>query len=75
VQVELMTSKLRAPGTKRLKLKDDNLLSSVAFTFNLHRYTKGAEAELPRAMFDLACALDRGEGVAADYPAAAGWHK
>ena len=29
---------LKAPGTKRLKLKDDELLSSFAFKFNLRRY-------------------------------------
>ena len=36
--------------------------------------TKGAEAGLPEAMFDLGICLDMGEGVAApDYPAAADW--
>ena len=30
---------LKAPGTKRLKLKYDELLSSFAFNFNLRRYT------------------------------------
>ena len=41
VRVEPMKSKLKAPGTpgtKRLKLKHDNLLSSFAFKFNLRRY-------------------------------------
>ena len=39
-------------------------------------YTKGAEAGLPMAMFNLAVSLDAGEGVAApDYPAAMGWHR
>jgi hypothetical protein len=38
--------------------------------------TKGAEAGLPRAMFDLAVCLDTGEGVAApDHQAAAGWYR
>jgi hypothetical protein len=37
-----MISKLKAPGTKRLKLKYDELLSKVAFKFNLRRYTVGA---------------------------------
>ena len=33
------------------------------------------EAGLPKAMFSLACHLDKGLGVAApDYPAAAGWY-
>jgi len=39
VQVEPIKSKLKAPGTKCLKLKVDNLLSSVAFECNLRRYT------------------------------------
>ena len=39
-------------------------------------FTKGAEAGLPRAMFSLACRLERGEGVPApDYPAAASWYR
>jgi len=29
------------PGTKRLTLKCDALLSTSAFKFNLHRYIKG----------------------------------
>ena len=38
--------------------------------------TKGAEAGLPTAMFDLGCALDDGAGLAApDYPAAADWYR
>jgi TPR repeat protein len=38
--------------------------------------TKAAEAGLPRAMHNLACALDAGEGVSApDYLAAAGWYR
>jgi hypothetical protein len=39
-------------------------------------YTKGAEAGLPRAMFNLGLLLDKGEGMAApDYPAVAGWYR
>jgi len=41
VQLESMKPKLKAPGTKRLKLKYIDLLSSCAFIFNLRRYTKG----------------------------------
>jgi len=38
--------------------------------------TQGAEAGLPKAMFNVAQLLDQGQGVAApDYPAAAGWYK
>ena len=39
-------------------------------------FTKGAEAGLPRAMFNLALRLDKGQGVAApDYPGAAEWYR
>jgi TPR repeat protein len=39
-------------------------------------FTKGAEAGLPKAMFELGLCLDQGVGVAApDYPAAAGWYR
>jgi len=41
VQVDHIKPKLKAPGTKRLKLKCYELLSSFAFTFNLRRYTMG----------------------------------
>ena len=38
-------------------------------------YTKGAEAGLPRAMWNLGLCLDQGVGVAApDSPAAADWY-
>jgi len=35
---------LKAPGTKRLKLKYDEVLSRFAFKFNLRRYIKASEA-------------------------------
>jgi TPR repeat protein len=39
-------------------------------------FTKGAEAGLPRAMFNLGSLLDNGEGVAApDITAAAVWYR
>ena len=38
MQVDPIRPKLKVPGTKRLKLKYDNLLSSFAFNFNLRRY-------------------------------------
>jgi len=39
-------------------------------------YTKGAEAGLPDAMYNLGCCLDKGEGEAApDCPAAADWYR
>jgi hypothetical protein len=71
-----MKPKLKPPGTKRLKVKRDMLLSTSAFKFNLRRYTKAAEAGLPKAMFALGCCLDQGEGThTLDHPAAAGWYK
>jgi len=39
-----MKSKLKAPGTQRLKLKYDKLHSSFAFKFNSRRYNKAAAA-------------------------------
>jgi len=49
VQVNPIKPTLKAPGTKRLTLKYDELLSSCAFNFNLHRYMTGAESgALPR---------------------------
>jgi len=42
----------------------------------VHWFTKGAEAGLPQAQYNLACSLDIAEGVAApDYPAAADWYR
>ena len=32
---------MKAPGTKRLQLKYDKLLTIFAFNFNLRRYMKG----------------------------------
>ena len=41
VQVDPIKPKFTAPGTRRLKLKYDLLLSKLAFNFNLCRYTRG----------------------------------
>jgi len=38
VQVDPMKATLKAPGTKRLKLEFDALLSSFAYKFNLRHY-------------------------------------
>jgi hypothetical protein len=43
VQVDPIKPKLKPPGTKRLNVKYDILLSSSAFKFNLRRYKEGAE--------------------------------
>jgi hypothetical protein len=39
VQVDPIKPKLKAPGTKRLKLKYDDPLSKFGFKFNLRRYS------------------------------------
>ena len=39
MQVDPIKPTLKAPGSKLLKLKYDELLSSFAFNFNLRRYT------------------------------------
>jgi hypothetical protein len=36
-----MNPVLKAPGTERLNLKCDELLSNFAFKFNLRRYSRG----------------------------------
>jgi hypothetical protein len=38
VQVDPIQAELKPPGTKRLKLKCDILLSTYAFKFSLRRY-------------------------------------
>jgi hypothetical protein len=40
VQLEPMKPMFKASGTKRLKLKYDELLATFAFTINLRCYTK-----------------------------------
>jgi hypothetical protein len=44
VQVDTIKPKLKAPGTKRLKLDYDGPLSNFGFKFNLRRYSLGATA-------------------------------
>jgi hypothetical protein len=45
VQVEPIKPKLKPPGTERLKLNCDVLLSTAAFEFNLRRYNEEVEAD------------------------------
>jgi hypothetical protein len=45
VQFDPIKPKLKPPGTKRLKLKCDVLLSTSAFKFNLRRYNEASLAE------------------------------
>ena len=44
MQVDPIEPTLNAPGTKRLKLNYDTLLSSFAVNFNLRRYKEGSFA-------------------------------
>jgi hypothetical protein len=46
VQLDPIKPKLKPPGTKRLKLKRDILLSIFAFKFNLRHYIKAVNAWL-----------------------------
>jgi TPR repeat protein len=58
-----------------------NTLGSIHRVWEEHTkavpwHTKAAEAGLPKAMYNLAVMLDKGQGVAApDYPAAADWYR
>ena len=47
MQVDRIEPTVKAPGTKRLKLECAILLSTVAFKFNLCRYTLGKSASAP----------------------------
>jgi len=53
VQVDPMTPKLKPPGSKRLKLNCDILLSTSAFKINLSRSSE-AYPEKPNTMLGLA---------------------
>jgi hypothetical protein len=46
VQVDPIKPTLKAPGTKRLKLKHDAPLSNFAFKFKSRRYSEVAESGL-----------------------------
>ena len=55
MQVEPIKPLLKAPGTKRLKLKFEVPLSNFAFKFNIHHYTSdtayaGAQGSMQRGM-------------------------
>jgi hypothetical protein len=73
VHIDPIKPKLKPPGTKRLKLKCDILLSSFAFKFNLRRYIE-AEEKLTAAANDnkaLRDALVTLQSDVRDYMAAA----
>jgi len=63
VQVDPIKPMLKAPGTKRLKLKIDELLSSFAFNLNLRRYTMDALSN-PRTLAHLVAVITDGAGGA-----------
>jgi hypothetical protein len=48
VQVDSIKPTLKAPGAKHLKLKHDEPLTTLAFNFNLRRYTMGPAAGQPK---------------------------
>jgi hypothetical protein len=50
VQVDPIKPKLKAPGSKRLKLKNYDLLSNIAFKCKLRRYTKSMRVPLQSEM-------------------------
>ena len=52
VQVDPIKPMLKPPGTKRLKLNCDVLLSTSAFKINLRRYTLGLGGGLPTVATD-----------------------
>jgi hypothetical protein len=60
VHVKLMKPNPKAPGTERLKQKNDNLVSTFAFKFSLRRYT-----EVAATLAEMASALKQAERVAA----------
>ena len=75
VQVEPMKRSLTAPGTERLILKYDDLLSNCAFNIDLRRYTgvlEGLDASLQRGVpIALSLSTDRldfGPAFALRYP-------
>jgi hypothetical protein len=49
VQVDPVKPVLKAPGTQRLKLELEKLLSNFGFKFNLRRYTPAALGDTPAA--------------------------
>jgi hypothetical protein len=50
VQVDPITPKLKAPGSRRLNLKHEKLLSDFAFKFSLRRYTTAGDCAQARAV-------------------------
>jgi hypothetical protein len=69
VQVDPIEPTLTAPGSERLKLKCNDLLSHFAFKFNLRLYNMVARAEVEyRAAMDLDGAGAAGDRTAYVWP-------
>ena len=51
MQVDPIKPTLKPPGTKRLKLQYDALLSNSGFDFNLHRYNQVPASPAPKSPF------------------------
>jgi hypothetical protein len=63
VQVDPIKPKLKKPpGTKRLKVNCDVLLSTSAFKLNLRRYTKELPSELGNGNYRVAVSMKDGAG-------------
>ena len=57
MQVDPIKPTLKAPGSKRLKLEHEKLLSNFAFNFNLRRYTEGIpDKQIKMLSEDVPCA-------------------
>jgi len=52
VRVDLMKSTLKAPGSQRLILRCDDLLSKLAFNFNLCHHSEGGDGIHTSARID-----------------------
>ena len=63
VQVDPIKPTLNSPGTKRLKLKFDTMLSTFAFNFNLRRHMEALRRCALRAFHTLVPALATSEAV------------
>ena len=64
MQVDPINAKLKAAGTKRLKLKCPMLLSTPAFNFNLRRYIEAQYSSLlDQASVERAAALSAAAGA------------
>ena len=61
MQVEPIQFMLTAPGTERLKLKYDIVLSNFAFNFNLRRYVTVKSATMASVFTYMSAEVDDGE--------------